>query len=62
MPENYAALTRLLAALPVHWRFFTKTKIFAVMREAGSQADVTSAFGSVRRDYPQVPEIALAAE
>lgn len=60
--QNYDALTRLLTALPVHWRFFVKTKVFAAIREAANANDVGSAFASVRRDYPQVPEIAEAAE
>ncbi|KRE00397.1 hydantoin utilization protein B [Bosea sp. Root381] len=60
--RNYDALTRLLSALPVHWRFFVKTKVFAAIREAANANDVGSAFASVRRDYPQVPEIAEAAE
>jgi len=55
--ENYAALTRLLAALPVHWRFFTKTKLFAVMRGAAGRLDLAAAFAVVRRDYPQIPEV-----
>lgn len=62
--QNYAVLTRLLAALPVHWRFFTKTKLFAAIR-AGGERDVETAFATVRRDYPQIPdipELALAAE
>jgi N-methylhydantoinase B len=60
--ENYAKLTSILGALPVHWRFFTKTKIFAAMREtpAGRKPDVETAFASVRRDYPQVPDGAVA--
>lgn len=62
--QNYRVLTRLLAALPVHWRFFTKTKLFAAIR-AGGERDVETAFATVRRDYPQIPdipELALAAE
>ena len=55
--ENYAALTRLLAGLPVHWRFFTKTKLFAVMRDAAGKLDFVAAFAAVRRDYPQIPEV-----
>jgi N-methylhydantoinase B len=55
--ENYAALTQLLAALPVHWRFFTKTKLFAVMREAAGKLDLAAAFAIIRRDYPQIPEV-----
>lgn len=55
--RNYAALTRLLAAMPVHWRFFAKTKIFAAIRDMGKEPDVGAAFALVRRDYPQVPDI-----
>ena len=56
---TYASLTRILGALPVHWRFFTKTKIFAAMRTGptGQKPDVATAFASVRHDYPQVPDI-----
>ncbi|GAU80198.1 hydantoinase B/oxoprolinase family protein [Bosea sp. BIWAKO-01] len=56
---TYASLTRILSALPVHWRFFTKTKIFAAMLTgpAGQKSDVTAAFARVRRDYPQVPDL-----
>lgn len=59
--EAYAAMTRLLSALPVHWRFFAKTKLFAAMRDlmaAGKPGDVEAAFALVRRDYPQVPAVA----
>ena len=55
--ENYAALTALLADLPVHWRFFTKTKLFAVMGDAAGKLDLAAAFVAVRRDYPQIPEV-----
>jgi N-methylhydantoinase B len=60
--RNYDALTRLLSALPVHWRFFVKTKVFAAIRDAANVNDVPRAFASVRRDYPQVPEVMQAAE
>jgi len=60
--QNYDALTRLLSALPLHWRFFVKTKVFAAIRDAANANDVPSAFASVRRDYPQVPEVLQAAE
>jgi N-methylhydantoinase B len=60
--RNYEALTRLLSALPVHWRFFVKTKVFAAVRDAANANDVPSAFAAVRRDYPQVPEVLQAAE
>lgn len=60
--RNYDALTQLLSALPVHWRFFVKTKVFAAIRDAANDGDVGTAFAAVRRDYPQVPEVMRAAE
>jgi N-methylhydantoinase B len=58
--ENYAALTRLLTALPVHWRFFVKGKIFEMVAQppAGSnRAMVAAAFAAVRQAYPNVPDV-----
>lgn len=60
--RNYDALTRLLSALPVHWRFFVKTKVFAAIRDVANANDVPAAFAAVRHDYPQVPEVMQAAE
>ncbi|RVU19094.1 hydantoinase B/oxoprolinase family protein [Methylobacterium oryzihabitans] len=57
-PAQYDALTAILAALPVHWRFFVKTKVFAAMRDAardGGTATVEGAMRRVRRDFPQIP-------
>ncbi len=53
--EAYDALTGILAALPVHWRFFVKTKIFAAvgLSEDGREG-VERAFASVLAEYPQV--------
>lgn len=59
--RNYDALTGLLSALPVHWRFFVKTKVFAAIRDAENAGSVATAFAAVRRNYPQVPEILPSA-
>ena len=61
---RYDALTRILAALPVNWRYFIKHAIF---REIGATpaADVTdatavtTAFEKLRARYPDLPEVAL---
>ncbi len=53
-----------MAALPIHWRFFVKTKIFEAIRDAGAtgqEADVGQAFATVRSNFPQVPPVDLAA-
>ncbi|HWK48023.1 MAG TPA: hydantoinase B/oxoprolinase family protein [Stellaceae bacterium] len=57
--ETYDALTVLLAALPIHWRFFVKTKLFELMPRAGVPANPPSlreVFAEVRAAYPEVPE------
>lgn len=59
---NYEALTEIMTALPVHWRYFTKTKIFDWMEEPateGHRRNVYDAFASVCREFPQIPEIAV---
>jgi N-methylhydantoinase B len=53
--EAYAVLTRLLAALPVHWRFFVKTKMFEEMAE--TPRDVPAVFAAIRKAYPEIPEV-----
>jgi N-methylhydantoinase B len=54
--EAYAALTRLLAALPVHWRFFVKTKMFESM--AKTPQPIPAVFAAIRQSYPEIPEFA----
>ena len=58
--ENYDALTRILSALPVHWRFFVKTKIFERASAQAPGADqlwLPSAFDAVRAAYPEIPAV-----
>jgi N-methylhydantoinase B len=53
-----------MAALPIHWRFFVKTKIFEAIRDVGTigqQADVGQAFATVRANFPQMPPVDPAA-
>ena len=55
--QNYAALTEILAALPLHWRFFVKSKIFQAMHSAPAGCEpgrVHEAFAAVRATYPQI--------
>jgi N-methylhydantoinase B len=56
-PAQYDSLTAILAALPIHWRFFVKTKVFEAVRDAGTagqEADVRQAFATVRANFPQM--------
>ncbi|MFT8246641.1 hydantoinase B/oxoprolinase family protein [Roseomonas sp. BN140053] len=55
--EAYAALTEILATLPVHWRHFVKTSLFATVAEQGSEEgetaeSVRSAFAGLARKHP----------
>jgi len=55
--ENYDVLTEILAALPVHWRFFVKTKLFERLSGSARRTNenpVRSAFAAVVEAYPQI--------
>jgi N-methylhydantoinase B len=59
-PAQYDILTAIMAALPIHWRFFVKTKIFEAIRDVGAtgqEADVGQAFATVRSNFPQTPSV-----
>lgn len=56
----YRQMTHLMADLPVHWRFFVKTELFARL---GTSAETFSdAFAQLRARFPQVPDVAIIAE
>jgi len=57
--ERYARFTALMAALPIHWRFFVKTQIFAMTRER-PDADFDAIFVDLVARYPQIPQPAMA--
>jgi N-methylhydantoinase B len=64
---NYAALTEVLATLPVNWRHYMKKRIFAAMAELpahqrrGDGNEVRRAFELARAEFPQLRQ-AQAAE
>lgn len=64
---NYAALTEVLATLPVNWRHYMKKRIFAAMAELpahqrrGDGSEVRRAFELARAEFPQLRQ-AQAAE
>ena len=60
--EAYDTLTAILMALPVHWRFFVKTQIFAARRAEGARIDVAEAYRRVRDRFPQIPDAGAAQE
>jgi len=57
---NYAALTELLATLPVHWRHYMKKRIFAALEEIpahqrrGDGSEVRRAFELAVGEFPQL--------
>jgi N-methylhydantoinase B len=59
-PEAYAELGRILARLPVHWRFFVKTKLFELIGSdtaMSAAARVHAAFARARQQFPAIPEL-----
>ncbi|MCR8825856.1 hydantoinase B/oxoprolinase family protein [Pseudosulfitobacter koreensis] len=61
----YDLLTQILAGLPIHWRFFTKTEIFRRMDGRMGPEGVTAAFAEVCARFPALPHdtpLKVAAE
>lgn len=56
--EAYDLLTEVLAALPVHWRFFAKTEIFRRMKDRCGSEGVEAALGGVYARFPEMPRVA----
>ncbi len=62
--ENYAVLGDILGRLPVHWRFFVKTKLFERMARAEAPASrpwVKEAFDMLCENYPELAAILPSA-
>lgn len=57
----YDRLTEILAALPIHWRFFTKTEIFRRIEGSGPEA-VDAAFDATCARFPELPRPAQRLE
>jgi N-methylhydantoinase B len=55
---NYAALTEILARLPVHWRHYAKRRIFALVEadpdRRGDGSEVRAAFAALQAEFPQI--------
>ncbi len=58
----YDRLTMILTALPIHWRFFTKTEVFRRIGTRVGAAGVEAAFGEVCERFPELPRPSQAAE
>jgi N-methylhydantoinase B len=59
--EAYDRLTEILASLPIHWRFFTKTEIFRRLDGTGAAA-VEAAFEATCARFPELPRPQAFAE
>jgi len=62
-PARYAALTRILAQVPVHWRHFVKHHVFAQLGDSaapadGGAADVERIFGALRERHEDLQGVA----
>ncbi|MBY5538266.1 hydantoinase B/oxoprolinase family protein [Rhizobium leguminosarum] len=60
--KRYAALTRILASLPVSWRYFVKHRIFAAIGDvsplkADDDHDVFEAYRRIVEQFPDLPDI-----
>ncbi len=52
-PEAYAAMTGILAGLPVHWRFFVKHRLMqAVTRDGSGRREVHAAWDALLAELP----------
>ncbi len=51
----YDRLTEILAALPIHWRFFTKTEIFRRIGTRKGAEAVNAALAEVCTRFPELP-------
>lgn len=51
----YERLTEILAGLPIHWRFFAKTEIFARIGERSGVAAVEAALEEALTRFPEMP-------
>lgn len=61
-PERYAALTAILTAVPVTWRFFVKHQIFGSLAQQGEAAqdgarDVYRAYEAVAARFVDLPRV-----
>ena len=61
-PAAYDRLTGILSALPIHWRFFTKTEIFRRMERRAGADGVEAAFAETCARFPDLPRPAPLAE
>jgi N-methylhydantoinase B len=58
--EAYEAFVRLVGALPVHWRYFVKQKLFAAVealppeKRRGDPAQLHALFDALAAEYPQL--------
>lgn len=54
-PPAYAAMTEILAALPIHWRHFVKRQLMIAITEEGSgDAEVRAAWAKLVAGLPQL--------
>ena len=54
-PSAYAAMTKILAALPIHWRHFVKRQLMIAITEDGSSdAEVRAAWAKLIAGLPQL--------
>ena len=56
-------MTDILATLPIHWRYFVKTRLMeAIHAEGSARAEVEAAFHALAAALPQLRSLLAAAE
>jgi N-methylhydantoinase B len=65
-PQRYAAMTRILAAIPVTWRHFVKHQMFAALGDSvagqdGGAADIERIYETLSARYADLPPLPEAA-
>ncbi len=55
--DRYDALHRVLAEVPVTWRFFVKQRIFGALRSPGDAFDVFEEYQTLRGQFPDLPPL-----
>lgn len=55
--DRYDALHRILAEVPVTWRFFVKHRVFAALQQPGTATDVFRAYDALRAGFGSLPRV-----
>jgi N-methylhydantoinase B len=55
--ERYDALHRILAVVPINWRFFVKHRVFAALPAPGPADDVYRVYAALQKEFSDLPTV-----